>query len=131
MIAFIYLTGMRVGAVISLRCKHVKLADRQILQNAREVNTKFGRNMLTSWFPVGEDIEQIVVAWVKERLEGGADPDAPLFPSRPGLASGSLGTIRGRRRRSGKPPNRCARSSGQPAGALALTTSIHTLFAIR
>ena len=69
--------------MISLRCKHVKLADRQILQNAREVNTKFGKNMLTSWFPVGEDIQQIVVAWVRERLEGGADPDAPLFPARP------------------------------------------------
>ncbi|MCX5580222.1 tyrosine-type recombinase/integrase [Kaistia terrae] len=83
LIAFIYLTGMRVGAVISVRCKHVKLADRQIFQNAREVNTKFGKNMLTSWFPVGEDIEQIVVAWVKERLEGGTDPDSPLFPARP------------------------------------------------
>jgi site-specific recombinase XerD len=83
LIAFIYLTGMRVGAVISMRCKHVNLADRLVVQNAREVNTKFGKNMLTTWFPVGQDIEQIVVAWVEERLEGGADPDAPLFPARP------------------------------------------------
>lgn len=83
LVAFIYLTGMRVGAVISLRCKHVKLAERQVVQNAREVNTKFGKNMLTSWFPVGEDIEQIVVGWVKERLESGENPDAPLFPAKP------------------------------------------------
>lgn len=83
LVAFIYLTGIRGGAVISLRCKHVKLEERQVVQNAREVNTKFGKNMLTSWFPVGDDIEQIVVAWVKERLESGADPDAPLFPATP------------------------------------------------
>ncbi|MCX5568167.1 MULTISPECIES: tyrosine-type recombinase/integrase [Kaistia] len=83
LVAFIFLTGMRVGAVISLRCKHVKLADRQVMQDAREVNTKFGKNMLTSWFPVGDDIEHIVVAWVKERLESGAKPDAPLFPAKP------------------------------------------------
>lgn len=83
LVAFIYLTGIRVGAVISLRCKHVKLADRQVVQNAREVNTKFGKNMLTSWFPVGNDIEQIVVAWVEERFKGGANPDAPLFPAKP------------------------------------------------
>lgn len=82
LVAFIYLTGMRIGAVISLRCKHVKLAECQVLQNAREVNTKFGKNMLTSWFPVGEDIKQIVVAWLKERLESGARPDAALFPAK-------------------------------------------------
>jgi site-specific recombinase XerD len=81
LVAFTYLTGMRVGAVISLRCKHLQLAKRCVVQNAREVNTKFGKNMHTSWFPVGDDIEQIVLAWVRERLETRADPDAPLFPA--------------------------------------------------
>jgi site-specific recombinase XerC len=83
LVAFIYLTGMRVGAVISLRCKHVKPAARQVDQDATEVNTKFGKNMLTSFFPVGQDIEQIVVDWVKERMEAGAGPDDPLFPAKP------------------------------------------------
>jgi site-specific recombinase XerC len=83
LVAFIYLTGMRVGAVISLRCKHVDVAGRRVFQDAREVNTKFGKNMLTNWFPVGDDIEQIVVSWIAERLENGADPDAPLFPATP------------------------------------------------
>ena len=83
LVAFIYLTGMRVSAVISTLCKHVKLLERRIDQDAREVNTKFGKNMLTTWFPVGEDIEQIVAAWLKERQDGGAGPDDPLFPAKP------------------------------------------------
>ncbi len=83
LIAFVYLTGMRVGAVISVRCKHIKVTERLVDQHAREVNTKFGKNMLTSWFPVGDDVEKIVAAWVKERLESGAAPDAPLFPAQP------------------------------------------------
>jgi site-specific recombinase XerD len=83
LVAFIYLTGIRVGAVISLRCRHVDVAGRRVFQYAREVNTKFGKNMLTSWFPVGDDVEQIVIAWVRERVESGADPDAPLFPATP------------------------------------------------
>ncbi|WEK49021.1 MAG: tyrosine-type recombinase/integrase [Candidatus Kaistia colombiensis] len=83
LVAFIYLTGMRDGAVISIRCKHILLEARQVNQDAREVHTKFGKNMLTTWFPVGDDIEQIVVNWVKERLTRGAEPDDPLFPATP------------------------------------------------
>ena len=83
LVAIIYLTGIRVGAVISLRCKHVDVTGRRVFQDAREVSTKFGKTMLTSWFPVGDDIEQIVMAWIAERLESGADPDAPLFPATP------------------------------------------------
>ena len=81
LVAIIYLTGIRVGAVISLRCKHVDVTGRRVFQDAREVSTKCGKTMLTSWFPVGDDIEQIVMAWIAERLESGADQDAPLFPA--------------------------------------------------
>lgn len=83
LIALIFLTGMRDGAVITLRCKHVFLQARQINQDAKEVRTKFGKNMRTTWFPVGADIEQIVVDWVEERLASGAGPEAPLFPATP------------------------------------------------
>lgn len=83
LVAFVFLTGMRVAAVISLRCKHVRPEARQVSQDARVVNTKFGKTMLTSWFPVGNDIEQIVIAWLEERIASGATPDAPLFPAAP------------------------------------------------
>lgn len=83
LVSFIFLTGMRVAAVISTQCRHVNLETRQVSQDARVVNTKFGKNMLTSWFPVGRDVEEIVVDWLKERVASGAQPEAPLFPAAP------------------------------------------------
>jgi integrase len=80
-IASLFLTGVRDGALVSLRMKHVDLENRQVFQDAREVKTKFSKTMTTIWFPVGEDIEKIVVAWIEERLRAGVSEDAPLFPS--------------------------------------------------
>lgn len=83
LIAFIFLTGIRNAAVVSLRIKHLNLELRLVTQHAREVGTKIGKNMLTSFFPVGVDIERIVIDWVRERVAGGAGPDDPLFPATP------------------------------------------------
>lgn len=83
MIAFLFLSGMRIAAVVSTRLKHVDLKERQINQDASEVDTKFGKNMLTDFFHVGPDIELIVVEWIQERLASDAGPDAPLFPATP------------------------------------------------
>ena len=82
MIAFILLTGARDNAVASMRLKHVDLAEGRILQDARQVRTKFSKTFTTYFFPVGEDILAIFSDWVaflqKERLWG---LDDPLFPA--------------------------------------------------
>lgn len=82
LIAFIILTGARDGAVASLRLKHIDLARNVVEQDAREVRTKFSKSFPTFFFPVGEDIRQIVADWVnyliKEKLFGFDDP---LFPA--------------------------------------------------
>ncbi|MEQ8372604.1 MAG: tyrosine-type recombinase/integrase [Roseibium aggregatum] len=82
LIAFTFLTGARDDAVASLSLKHVDLENRKIFQDARVVRTK-NRKTITSWFfPVGEDVEDIVRDWVRfllhEKLFG---PDDPVFPS--------------------------------------------------
>jgi integrase/recombinase XerD len=81
LIAFTLLTGARDNAIASMRLKHIDLCERRIYQDAREVRTKFAKSFPTFFFPVGEDIEQVVVDWVRflvsERLWG---PDDPLFP---------------------------------------------------
>jgi integrase/recombinase XerD len=82
LIAFTLLTGARDGAIASLRLKHVDVAEGRLVQDAREVRTKFSKTITTSFFPVGEEIHKIVVDWVEflrtEKLFG---PNDPLFPA--------------------------------------------------
>jgi integrase/recombinase XerD len=81
-VAFILLTGVRDGALASLKLKHVDLQKREVIQDAREVRTKFSKTFTTWFFPVGEDIEQIISEWVehlrRNMLFGNGDP---LFPA--------------------------------------------------
>ena len=81
LIAFTLLTGARDSAIASMKLKHVDISGHSVFQDAREVNTKFSKTFTTFFFPVGDDIQQIVVDWVrylkKDLLWGNDDP---LFP---------------------------------------------------
>src|SRR5262245_14439126 len=81
-VAFTLLTGARDGAIASLKLKHVDILGNKVEQDAREVRTKFSKTFTTWFFPVGEDVRQIVVDWVgyltAEKLFGPLDP---LFPA--------------------------------------------------
>ncbi len=82
LVAFTILTGARDGAVASMKLKHVDTAEGKVVQDAREVNTKFSKSFITTFFPVGQEVRQIVVEWVtfltNEKLFG---PTDPLFPA--------------------------------------------------
>ena len=82
LIAFTLLTGARDSAIASMKLKHVNLIAGCVDQDAREVKTKFSKTFTTYFFPVGEDIRQIVADWVtflrEEMLWGNDDP---LFPA--------------------------------------------------
>ena len=82
LVAFIFLTGARDSAVASAKLKHVDITGRVFCQDAREVTTKFRKSFPTFFFPVGDDIVQILSDWVtylrEEKLYGN---DAPLFPA--------------------------------------------------
>jgi integrase len=82
LIAFTLLTGVRDGALASLKLKHVDIAVASVVQDAREVNTKFAKTFTTWFFPVGDDIRTLVEEWVAylrdQKLWGGDDP---LFPA--------------------------------------------------
>jgi integrase len=81
MLAFTWLTGVRDGALVSLKVKHVNLADGSVDQDAREVNTKNSKSQLTTFFGVGGSARGIVEDWIFElvtvHLWG---RDDPLFP---------------------------------------------------
>ena len=82
LVALGLLTGARDSALASLKVKHIDLVDRKIYQDAREVKTKFSKTFETFFFPVGKEIQEIVVDWVNylcdEKLWGNDDP---LFPA--------------------------------------------------
>ena len=65
-----------------MKLKHVDLKEGSVQQDAREVRTKFSKTFVTYFFPVGDEILEIVVEWVRflkeEKLWGNDDP---LFPA--------------------------------------------------
>jgi integrase/recombinase XerD len=82
LVAFILLTGARDGAVASLKLKHLDLVEGRVIQDAREVATKFGKTFMTSFLPVGDDVRRIVEEWVEYlKIDLHWGPDDPLFPA--------------------------------------------------
>jgi integrase len=81
LIAFVAITGIRDGALISLKLKHLDCERRLVLQNPTEVATKFSKRIDTFLFPFSEAFEHIVLDWADylRRDLMYADHD-PLFP---------------------------------------------------
>lgn len=81
-IAFTLLTGARDSAIASMKLKHVDLITNSVNQDAREVNTKFSKTFNTFFFPIGDEIREIVAQWVsylrENKLWGNDDQ---LFPA--------------------------------------------------
>ena len=82
LIAFTLLTGARDSAIASIKLRHIDMVADCVNQDAREVKTKFSKTFNTFFFPVGDEILEIVSEWVAflrdEKLWGNDDP---LFPT--------------------------------------------------
>ena len=82
LIAFTLLTGARDNAIASMKLKHVDVHAGSVYQDARDVRTKYSKTFTTFFFPVGDEIRQVVSEWVaylrEEQLWGNDDP---LFPA--------------------------------------------------
>lgn len=80
-VAFTLLSGARDNAIASLSLKHVDAGRRTVFQDARNVRTKNAKTFTSTFFPVGADIEAIVVNWIAELAAEGFGPDDPLLPA--------------------------------------------------
>lgn len=81
LIAFIFATGARDGAVIGLKIKHINIAKKYVVQDPKEVATKFGKRIHTKFYPVGDDIHQIIIDYARYAQEEMLFTDNdPLFP---------------------------------------------------
>ncbi|MBV9288213.1 MAG: site-specific integrase [Hyphomicrobiales bacterium] len=76
------MSGARDDAIASMLIRHVDANNRTVFHDAREVRSKNRKTFTSSFFPVGQDLECIVVDWItfltKERMFG---PDDPVFPA--------------------------------------------------
>ena len=81
LIVFTAITGIRDGALVTLKLKHFDETQRLVLQNPNEVATKFSKRIDTFLFPLNDTFEAVFLDWVsylrKEELFGENDP---LFP---------------------------------------------------
>jgi integrase len=83
LIAFAVLTGMRDRAIVSLSLRHVDLTKSPPLvrQEPDRVDTKFSKSINTYFFPLGDDLNDIVVQWIEElRTAHLFAPNDPVFP---------------------------------------------------
>jgi integrase len=82
LVAFVLLTGMRDAAVVSLKLKRLDVARKLVSQDARDVKTKAAKTFTSHFFPVGDEVEQIVREWVEELVQTHLfGPDDPVFPA--------------------------------------------------
>ena len=80
-LALLMLTGIRDGALVTLRLKHVDLDDLSVVQNPREVATKFGKSIVTFFEPGFPLAEKVIADWVRHQRETMLrGDDDPLFP---------------------------------------------------
>jgi integrase len=81
LVAFTILTGARDSAIVSFKLKHIDVERGLLEQDARDVATKRAKTFSTWFFPVGDDLRQIVVDWVRFLLEDKRfGPNDPIFP---------------------------------------------------
>lgn len=81
LIAFLFLTGSREGAAITIRLGHVDLAHSCVHFDGRSVDTKFGKTFTTAFFPMAPPCEQIVRDWIAElRQDHQFSNSDPLLP---------------------------------------------------
>ena len=84
LICFVLLTGIRHRALASLKIKHVDLQNGAVVQDAREVHTKFSKTFTTYFFPVEAKgwVRRIVEDWVDCLISVKLwNADDPLFPA--------------------------------------------------
>lgn len=79
--AFLMLTGIRDGALTSLRLKRIDLVERCVYQDARDVKTKFAKTFTTWFYPVDPAYGEYLTQWVNHlRQDLLFGPKDALFP---------------------------------------------------
>jgi integrase len=81
-LCFLILTGARVGALISLKLKHIYLEKDFVNQDPNEAEIKRGKRISTYLINVDDKTKDCFTAWIKFLIEEKlCSPSDPLFPA--------------------------------------------------
>lgn len=81
LLAFLFLTGAREGAAISMQLRQLDLVNGCVQFDGRYVDTKFGKSFTTAFYPIGGGLESILSDWVAElKNDHLFSLSDPLFP---------------------------------------------------
>lgn len=80
-VAMAFVSGLRAGALISLRRKHLQIDGKCVEQNAQQMRAKNGKSYRVDWFPRTEPMQVIVIAWCEELAGMGFEAEDTLFPA--------------------------------------------------
>ena len=129
LVAFLFLSGSRESAAISLRLGHIDLANACVHFDGASVDTKFGKSFTSGFYPIGSTAEDIVRSWIEELRREHFFSDAdPLFPKTATNAKSPITGFKPRisREHPGQARLQPLRSSRQPSSRLACPHSRRT-----
>jgi integrase len=95
LVAFALLSGARVGAIASLRIKHIDMAAQTVFQDGRDVRTKGRKTFISCFFPVGQEPLAIFVNYLEVLNGFGFSPTTRYFRQF-GLGRGLTSVLRRR-----------------------------------
>lgn len=79
-VAASYLFGTRSNTTASLRLGDVDVRERMARVDATKVRAKNSKSQTIAWFPVDQQVEAILIAWIEEMKALGGMPENALFP---------------------------------------------------
>lgn len=91
MVAFSYVSGLRAGALTSVRVKHLDLEKRTVEQDATDMRAKNGKSYRANWFPRTESFQEVFIAWLEELKGLGFKTQDGVFPATKDLKHPSSG----------------------------------------
>lgn len=81
-VAMLALTGVRDGALITLKSKHLDMARGKVLQNPNEVATKRSKRIDTFLLNIAPEVKDMLLDWKRYQVEELMfAPNDPLFPA--------------------------------------------------
>ena len=80
MVAFAFTSGLRAGALTSLRMKHLNLQEQTVVQDANDMRAKNGKSYKASWFPRTDEFQKVFLHWVQELAQLDFQAEDAIFP---------------------------------------------------
>ncbi|MVO14523.1 tyrosine-type recombinase/integrase [Parasedimentitalea huanghaiensis] len=91
MVALTFVTGLRAGALTSLRLRHLDVEANEVVQDGTDMRAKNGKCFRVFWFPRTDEMQSVVRDWIAEMQRLGFVTRDAAFPACTHLTCQKLG----------------------------------------